>query len=96
MARYRLNIKTCCLYVILESKIKFGQKFFASPKISTPVHLCISYKRLRTEVQIAQTNGVERVKRFVNARLYCIVSTLKRIGKISALLPEKHFVQAHE
>jgi len=24
MARFSLNIKTCCLYVIWESKIKFG------------------------------------------------------------------------
>jgi len=39
MARFSLNIKTCCLYVIWESKIKFGQKLFASPKICTPVHL---------------------------------------------------------
>jgi len=33
----------------------------------------ISDKRLRIEVQSAQTNGVERVKRFVNIRLHCIV-----------------------
>jgi len=39
MVRFSLNIKTCCLYAIWESKIKFGQKFFASPKICTPVHL---------------------------------------------------------
>jgi len=37
MLRFSLNIKACCLYVIWESKIKFGQKCFASPKIS-PVH----------------------------------------------------------
>jgi len=24
MARFSLNIKTCCLYVIWESKIKYG------------------------------------------------------------------------
>jgi len=40
MERFSLNIKTCYLYVIWESKIKFGQKFFATPKICTPVHLC--------------------------------------------------------
>jgi len=39
MARFSLNIETCSLYVIWESKIKFGQKFLASPKICTPVHL---------------------------------------------------------
>jgi len=39
MARFSLDIKTCCWYVIWESEIKFGQNFFASPKICTPVHL---------------------------------------------------------
>jgi len=39
MVRFILNIKTCCLYVTWESKIKFGHKFFASQKICTPVHL---------------------------------------------------------
>jgi len=34
----------------------------------------ISDKRLRTEVQPAQTNGLDNVKRFVNIRLHCIVS----------------------
>jgi len=33
----------------------------------------ISNKRLRIEVQPAQTNGVERVKRFVN--VFCIASS---------------------
>jgi len=29
------------VYTLLgKNKIKFGQKFFASPKICTPVHLC--------------------------------------------------------
>jgi len=37
----------------------------------------ISDKRLRIEVQPAQTNGVERVKRFVNDHLHSIVSNLK-------------------
>jgi len=32
----------------------------------------ISDKRLRIELQLAQTNGVERVKRFVNVHLLCI------------------------
>ena len=41
----------------------------------------ISDKRLRIEVQPAQTNGVERVKRFVNVHLHCIVSNLKRWAK---------------
>jgi len=42
----------------------------------------ISDKRLRIEVRPAQTNGVERVKRFVNVHLHCIVSNLKIISKI--------------
>jgi len=33
-------------------------------------------KRLRIEVQPAQTNEVERVKRFVNVHLHCVVSNL--------------------
>jgi len=44
-------------------------------------------KRLRTEVQPAQTNGVERVMRFVNVHLHCIVSNLKSISKFSTLPP---------
>ena len=38
----------------------------------------ISEKRLRIEFQPAQTNGEERVKRFVNVHLHCIVGNLKR------------------
>jgi len=38
----------------------------------------ISKKRLRIEVQLAQTNGKERVKRFVDVHLHCIVSNQKR------------------
>jgi len=45
----------------------------------------ISNKRLRIEVQPAQTNWVERTKRFVNVYLHCIVSNLKRISKFSML-----------
>ena len=47
----------------------------------------ISDKILRNEVQPAQTGGVERVKRFLNVYLHCIVSNLKRISKISTLPP---------
>jgi len=36
----------------------------------------ISDKRLRIEVQPAQANGVERIKRFVNVHLHYIVSNL--------------------
>jgi len=36
----------------------------------------ISDKRLRIEVQPAQINGGERVKRFRNVHLHCIVSSL--------------------
>ena len=44
-------------------------------------------KRLRIEVQPAQTNGVERVKRFVKVHLHRVVSNLQRLGKISTLPP---------
>jgi len=44
-------------------------------------------KRFRIEVQPAQTNGLERVMRFVNVHLRCIVSNLKSICKFSTLLP---------
>jgi len=53
----------------------------------------ISDKRLRTEVQIAQTNGVERVKRFVKVHLYCIVSNLKWISKMSILSSLEKFLR---
>ena len=53
----------------------------------------ISYKRLRIVVQPAQTNGVERAKRFVNIDLYCMVSNLKRISKISTLPPLEKFLR---
>jgi len=36
----------------------------------------ISDKRLRIEVQRAQTNGVERVNRFLDIHLHCIVGNL--------------------
>jgi len=52
-----------------------------------------SDKRLRTEVQPAQTNGVERVKRFVNVQLHGIVSNLKRIRTISTLAPLETFLR---
>ena len=42
----------------------------------------ISDRRLRIEVQAAQNNVLERVKRFVNVCLHCIVKNLKRISKI--------------
>jgi len=54
----------------------------------------ISDKILRMEVQPAQTNGVEWVKRFVNVYLHCIASNLKRIYKISTLPPMEKFVRA--
>jgi len=53
----------------------------------------ISDKRLRTEVQPAQTNGVERVKRFVSVYLHSIVSNLKKISKISTLPPMEKFLR---
>jgi len=52
----------------------------------------ISGKRLRIEVQPAQTNGVERVKRFVNAHLHCIVSNLeKNKQNLDVVPPWKNF-----
>ena len=51
----------------------------------------ISDKRIRIEIQPAQTNGVERIRRFVNIHLHCIVSNLKRVSKFSTLPPWKNF-----
>jgi len=48
----------------------------------------ISDKELRIEVRPAQTNGVERVKYFVN-----IASNLKRISKIFTLPPLENFLR---
>ena len=53
----------------------------------------ISDKRLRIEVQPARTNGVERIKRFVNVHLHWIVSNLQRISKISTLPPLEKFLR---
>jgi len=47
----------------------------------------IAEKRLRIQVQTAQTHGVERVKRFANVHLHCIVSNLKRKIKIFNVTP---------
>jgi len=48
---------------------------------------------LRIEVQPPQTNELERVKRFVNVHLHCIVSNLKRISKISTLSSLEKFLR---
>jgi len=53
----------------------------------------ISDKRLRIEVQPAQTNGVEKAKRFLDVHLHCIVSNLKGIRKISTLPPLEKFLR---
>jgi len=45
------------------------------------------------EVQPAQTNEVETVKRFANVNLQCIGSNLKRICKISAFSPFGKFLR---
>ena len=58
--------------------------------------LVISYTILRIEFQPAQNNGAENVKRFVNVHLHCIVSNLKRIRKISVLLPGNICAHAHD
>jgi len=39
MVRCSLNIKTVVYMLFGKNKIIFGQKFFASPKLGTPVHL---------------------------------------------------------
>jgi len=51
----------------------------------------ISDKRLRIGVQPTQTNGLERIKRFVIFHLHYIVSNLKKKSKISTLLLRKNF-----
>jgi len=45
----------------------------------------ISNKRLRLDVQLAQTNGVVRAKRFLNVHLHCIVSNLKNYRRCPSL-----------
>ena len=52
-------------------------QFFEKERISDNISVeNISNKILRTEVERAPTNGVERVKRFVNVHLHCIVGNL--------------------
>jgi len=67
MVLFGLNIKTCCLHVIWESKIKFGQKFFASPKIFTPVHLCDNPPR-QVKISVMLSNTIaQNIMHFCNA-----------------------------
>jgi len=40
-------------------------------------------QKIENEIRPTQTDGVERVKRFVNVHLHCIVNNLKRISKVS-------------
>jgi len=47
----------------------------------------ISNKRLSIGFQPEQTNRDERIKRFVNFYLHCIVSNLKILSKLSTLPP---------
>ena len=49
----------------------------------------------KIEVQPAQTNGVDRVKRFVNVYFNCIVRNLKRISKFRRYPTGKFSVDAH-
>jgi len=44
---------------------------------------------LSIEFQPAQTNRVERVKRFANVYLHCIINNLKRISKLSTLVLQR-------
>jgi len=41
MVRFGLNVKTFCLYIIWKKQDQIWAKFFASPKVGTPVHLRI-------------------------------------------------------
>jgi len=50
-------------------------------------------QKIENEVRPTQTNGVERVKRFVNVHLHCIVSNLKRISIVSTLPPLEKFLR---
>jgi len=61
-----------CLQKVLK---KLDIKQFMKRKKQTAE--TISDKRLRIDVQPAQTNGAERVKRFLNVHLHCIISNLK-------------------
>jgi len=59
MAHFSLNTKLAVYALFGKNKIKFGQNFFASPKISTPVHLCplMSFlKRISTLRRIPRPN----------------------------------------
>jgi len=49
MARFSLNIKTCCLYLIWESKIKFGQKFSHPKNYELPYTYVRKYTLCATE-----------------------------------------------
>jgi len=53
----------------------------------------ISDKRLRIEFQPAQSNGVKRVKRFVNIHLQCIVSNLKKDKQNFDVSPLEKFLR---
>ena len=64
MIPFSLNIETCCLYVIWESKINFGQKFFASPKYALPYtyvidcnYLAIAFSKAHFFVIVVVTLG---------------------------------------
>jgi len=50
-------------------------------------------QKIENEVRPTQTIRVERVKRFVNVHLHCIVSNLKRISKVSTLFPLEKFLR---
>jgi len=50
-------------------------------------------QKIENEVCPTQTNGVERVKRFLNVHLHCIVSNLKRISKVSTFPPLEKFLR---
>jgi len=92
MVRFSLNIKTCCLYVICESKIKFGQKFFASPKVCTPVHLSQKYggiseshaskdcvKPIILDAELYKTCPGERVLVVMTHQVQCNIPTFEAL-----------------
>ena len=68
----------CSLWLICRKYPKNGYKAVYERKSISDSRSVenISDSRLRIEVQAARNSGIERVKRFVNVHLLCIVSNL--------------------
>ena len=50
-------------------------------------------QKIENEFRPAQTNGIHRIKSFVNVHLHFIVSNLKKISKVSTLLLLEKFLR---